>query len=131
MGITVFCLYPMPNCLNPPFSLYISDGLKKWIAAKIIRKNKIDTDSRFVLNIFLSTNMRFILYYIFFLKIFHYISLIMQHTSQSHSTHFPSVSGYTGGFANISGLWFVHGFSSSASMAGHSIGFSFPFTKIF
>ena len=127
MGITVFCLYPMPNCLNPPFSLYISDGLKKWIDAKITRKNKIDTDSRFVLNIFLSTNMRFILYYIFF----YYISLIMQQTSHSHSTHFPSVSGYTGVFANISGFWFVHGFSSSARMAGHSIGFSFPFTKIF
>ena len=127
MGITVFCLYPIPNCLNPPFSLYISDGFKKWIAAKITRKNKIDTDSRFVLNIFLSTNMRFILYYIFF----YYISLIMQHTSQSHSTHFPSVSGYVGEVPNISGLWFVHGFSSSARMAGHSIGFSFPFTKIF
>lgn len=40
MGITVFCLYPIPNCLNPPFSLYISDGLKKWIAAKITKKKQ-------------------------------------------------------------------------------------------
>lgn len=48
MGITVLCLYPTPNGLNPPSSLYINLGFVTCIIAINIKNIKIEIFILFV-----------------------------------------------------------------------------------
>lgn len=43
IGTTVFCLYPTPNCLNPPSGVYNKAGFDTWIIENSTKKMDIAT----------------------------------------------------------------------------------------
>lgn len=45
MGITVFCLYPTPNCLKPPSGVYNNAGFRECIIENASKKINTAIDS--------------------------------------------------------------------------------------